>query len=205
MRGSGVRFLGWIASLALVSGCVEQGADGGDEGGGSSGLMGMASSSSGAGGTTLDTPGSTGGLEGSTGASPEDGSSGGEGDGPTSGFTMDLPDDQQGAFAVGSFVIPAGTIVDAFTFEAEAEWAPGDLDGRTLLVAVVDISHPDRDQTELCPGNHPLDGCATVDYGAFGDTYDNRVTFEGPRGPWSVHMYKDRSLQLEPEPLPDFE
>lgn len=203
MRGSGVRCLGWIAAWLLVGGCADDGAGDSSPAGSETGMIGMASSGSGGGGTTLQMPGTSGGAEGSTGE-PGDGSSD-DGDGSTSGMTADLPDDQSGPFATGSFVIPAGTIVDAFTFQAEADWAPGDLDGRTLVVAVVDVSHPERDQTELCPGNHPLNGCATVDYGAFGDTYDNRVTFEGPRGPWSIHMYKDRSLQLEAEPLPPSE
>lgn len=37
----------------------------------------------------------------------------------------------------------------------------------------------------MCP-SHPLDGCTTVDYGAFGMTHDNRITFEGPAGPGAL-------------------
>ncbi len=41
---------------------------------------------------------------------------------------------------------------------------------------------------EVCPvcPSHPLDGCTTVDYGAFGMTHDNRITFEGPAGPGAL-------------------
>ena len=107
-----------------------------------------------------------------------------------------------GIFARAEFTIPAGARVEEFSFNTETEFNPGILTGRDVLVAVTDLSQPRRDQADLCPGSHPLDGCATVDYGAFGMTHDNRISFEGPDGPVAIHLYKDWSLQPEPEPLP---
>ncbi|MEM6993680.1 MAG: hypothetical protein AAF721_24415 [Myxococcota bacterium] len=107
-----------------------------------------------------------------------------------------------GVFAIGTFEIPSNATVEEFSFTATTEFNPGVLDGRELLVAITDVSHPERNQDELCPGSHPLDGCATVDYGAFGMTHDNRISFEGDGAPVVLHLYKDRSLQPEPEPLP---
>ena len=63
-------------------------------------------------------------------------------------------------------------------------------------------SHPARDQSQLCMGNHPLNGCATVDYGAFGITHDNRLTVAGDGAPVELHLHKDRSVQPRAEPLP---
>lgn len=123
-------------------------------------------------------------------------------DGSDGMLRPDVPNPDAGLFASGTFVIPAGTVVEEFSFTSTADFSPGILDGRTLVVAVTDLSHPDRDQDVLCPGSHPLDGCATVDYGAFGNTHDNRISFEGAEGPLSIHLYKDRSLQAEAEPLP---
>jgi len=131
-------------------------------------------------------------------------SSSSEGDGVVDESSGDAtgPGMQTGLLASATFVIPAGSTVEEYSFNTTTLFDPGSLDGRALTVNVTDISHPERDQAALCPGNHPLDGCATVDYGAFGTTHDNRVSFEGADGPLSVHLYKDRSLQPEPEDLP---
>jgi len=107
-----------------------------------------------------------------------------------------------GVLLQATFTIPAGATVEEFSFSAPLDVGPTILSGESVVVAVRDLSHPERDQSVLCPGSHPLDGCATVDYGAFGMTHDNRITFEGPRGPWAIHLYKDRSLQLDAEELP---
>ncbi|MCA9655389.1 MAG: hypothetical protein KC501_36075 [Myxococcales bacterium] len=147
-------------------------------------------------------------LEGSSG----DASSGGV-DGASGSAGSDAADDSTGAagdtgpapeglLLRTSFVIPAATVVQEFSFSAPLASPPTLLSGETVVVAVRDLSHPERDQDALCPAYHPLEGCATVDYGAFGTTHDNRLTFEGPDGPWAIHLYKDRSLRLETEPLP---
>ena len=184
----------WSSSLLAlcVIGCRPAGepVDEGTEG--SSGTIAGGSGSSGA-------ASSGAGSSGMAGSSSDDAAD----DESSGGVPMpDLPDDADGPFASGVFEIPAGTVVEAFSFTGEVSSVPGVLDGRTLLVAVRDLSHPERDQDALCPGSHPLDGCATVDYGAFGMTYDNRISFQGADGPLVVHLYKDRSLQPEPEPLP---
>jgi len=70
-----------------------------------------------------------------------------------------------------------------------------------LEVSVLDISRPERDQTALCP-SHPLDGCATVDYGAFGFTHDNRILAPSADGEVAIHLFKDRSLHADAEALP---
>ncbi len=134
-------------------------------------------------------------ADGSSGLAESTG--GGDTDESSTGAGLD-----GGVFAIRTFEIPAGATVEEFSFAATTEFNPGLLDGREILVALLDVSHPERNQEELCPGSHPLDGCATVDYGAFGMTHDNRITFEGADGPLSIHLYKDRSLQPEPEPLP---
>ncbi len=146
-----------------------------------------------------DTPGSS---SNSASSSDDGGPSSPTADGDDSSSATSESGGAAGPFASVRFTIPAGTVVEEFSFDADADAVPGALDGRTLWVSVVDVSHPRREQSELCPGSHPLDGCATVDYGAFGMTHDNRVTLEGVDGPLSVHLYKDRSLQREPEPLP---
>lgn len=147
---------------------------------------------------TLDDSGGSTWMTGSS-----DGSSSTE---PADGESTTSPEDTEGVPAGvllrTTFTIPADTVVEEFSFTAPVQLPPTMLSGETLVLAVRDLSHPERDQAVLCPGSHPLDGCATVDYGAFGTPHDNRVTFEGPRGPWSIHFYKDRSIQLEPEPLP---
>ena len=126
-------------------------------------------------------------------------------DGGSSGSMPDMPAPEGGVIATGTFTIPAGTVVEEFSFTSTLDVVPGVLDGREIVVAVTDVTHPDRNQDELCPGSHPLDGCATVDYGAFGNTHDNRISFEGAKGPVSIHLYKDRSLQPDAEPLPSSE
>lgn len=147
-------------------------------------------------GTEAEGSSSSSGAGTTTVASLDSGSTG-TGEGEASDASS-LP---AGILASTSFVVPSGTVVEEFHFETELLVEPGVVAG-TLVVAVADLSHPRRDQATLCPSSHPLDGCATVDYGAFGMTHDNRVTFEGPRGPWAVHLYKDRSLAPEPEMLP---
>ena len=147
--------------------------------------------------------GDSGMVAGSSSGAGDDTSTGAGADPTTQGDSTGGP--MSGVFASAVFTIPAGTVVQEFSFQAEADFAPGILDGQTLAVAITDLSHPRRDQQVLCPGNHPLDGCATVDYGAFGTPHDNRITFDGANGPLTVHLYKDRTLQPEPEPLPDFE
>lgn len=137
---------------------------------------------------------------GSSGVTPKTGSSGAvDGTASSSSETGGI---SGGVFANGTFEIPSNATVEEFSFTANAAFSPGILDGREIVVAVVDISHPKRDQLEICPGSHPLDGCATVDYGAFGMTHDNRISFEGADGPITIHLFKDRTLQPDPESLP---
>ena len=103
------------------------------------------------------------------------------------------------SLVVGTFTIPAGARVEEFAFDATGiAGAPA---GTLVAVRIRDLTHPNRDQTKLCPASHPLDGCATVDYGAFGMTHDNHILYESPDGAAELHLYKDRSLQAESEPL----
>lgn len=175
------RWIG-LAGLCGLLGCEEPPASG--EGGDSGTTMVAAESTS--------AMMSTGAEQTTTGSADED----------SSGSMPDLPDAEGGVIATASFTIPAGTVVEEFSFTSTLDVVPGLLDGRNIIVAVTDVTHPDRNQDDLCPGSHPLDGCATVDYGAFGNTHDNRISFEGADGPLSIHLYKDRSLQPEAEPLP---
>ncbi len=104
------------------------------------------------------------------------------------------------------FTIPAGTTVQEFDFEAEGVAPPFDTTGGLIAVSVLDLTHPDREQSELCPGSHPLDGCATIDYGAFGMTHDNRMLVErAGGGAAELHLYKDRGVESMAEPLPPSE
>lgn len=142
--------------------------------------------------------------ESSTGDTSTSMSSGSTGDPGSTGLdgTDSTGLEPTGVLAVGTFTIPSGATVEEFSFTAPLLSGPSLLSGEQVVVAVRDLTHPRRDQTVLCTNNHPLDGCATVDYGAFGMTHDNRISFEGPDGPWAIHLYKDRSLQVRPEPLP---
>lgn len=97
--------------------------------------------------------------------------------------------------ALATMTIPRGTRVQEFDFTADGAAPTASTIGATLVVSVRDRSHADRDQSAICPNDHPLDGCPTVDYGAFGDTHDNRISF----GPIAFHLYKDRST---PRPSP---
>ncbi|MCA9692117.1 MAG: hypothetical protein KC636_21115 [Myxococcales bacterium] len=116
--------------------------------------------------------------------------------------TTDTSSVAEATLVRGEFTIPAGAVVDAFVFSAEGEPPPFSTVGADVIVRVLDLTHPERDQTSLCSGNHPLNGCATVDYGAFGDTYDNHLIVAGEGGPIALHLFKDRTIQFGPEPLP---
>jgi hypothetical protein len=126
-------------------------------------------------------------------------------DGPPTDTVLGPDGSMETVLVTGMYTVPAGTVVQEVTFKATGIGA-FDLTGGRLTVAVTDLSHPNRDQNVVCGPNtdypdHPLDGCATVDYGAFGPHYDNRITVDGASGPLSFHMYTDRSLKLDPEPL----
>lgn len=97
--------------------------------------------------------------------------------------------------------IPSHTKVVEFDAEATGVAPDFATDGAAVKVSIVDLTHPDRDQSDLCSGNHPLNGCATVDYGAFGSTHDNRLTVAGAGGEVALHLYKDRSIQALAEVL----
>ena len=182
----------WVLALAMVgvSGCGEATDTAADDG----------STDSSEGGVAESTGAVFGSLGGSSGVIPEASSSGAVDE--TGASSSEAGGVSGGVFASGTFEIPSNATVEEFSFTANTAFSPGILDGREIVVAVVDLSHPKRDQLEICPGNHPLDGCATVDYGAFGTTHDNRISFEGADGPITIHLFKDRTLQLEPESLP---
>jgi hypothetical protein len=107
--------------------------------------------------------------------------------------------------ALATMTIPRGTTVREFDFRADGPAPTASTIGATLVVTVLDASHPNRDQSAICPNDHPLDGCPTVDYGAFGDTHDNRITLMSASGPIAFHLYKDRSIEPDAEPLAPFE
>lgn len=151
---------------------------------------------------------SSAGLDGSEGAASSDASSddgsGGPADGSDGGESSSSGGPPEGPvlLARARFEIPADTVVQNFAFDGETLVVADGLHG-LLAIDVVDLTHPDRDQDALCPSNHPLDGCATVDYGAFGQTHDNRALALRPDGSEvAFHLYKDRSLQADAEPLP---
>ncbi|MEZ4449810.1 MAG: hypothetical protein R3B09_10030 [Nannocystaceae bacterium] len=97
--------------------------------------------------------------------------------------------------------IPSHTKVVEFDAAAVGVAPSFATDGASVTISVVDLTHPDRDQSALCSGNHPLNGCATVDYGAFGFTHDNRLVVAGEGGDVDLHLYKDRSVQALAEDL----
>jgi hypothetical protein len=106
--------------------------------------------------------------------------------------------------ATGTYTVPSNTVVEEFDFEAQGVGA-FNLTGGRLVVSVLDLTHTDRDQSTLCTNDHPLDGCATVDYGAFGPTHDNRISVDGASGELSFHLWTDRSVRLDAEPLQEGE
>ena len=152
----------------------------------------------------VGTEAGSGGAESSEGASSSS-SAPSSSSGPTSsgdGTSSTGEDVDEATLLVTEFTIPAGATVVEFEFEADGEAPPFSTVGAPVRVAVVDRSHPARDQSQLCMGNHPLNGCATVDYGAFGITHDNRLTVAGDGAPVELHLHKDRSVQPLAEPLP---
>lgn len=115
-------------------------------------------------------------------------------DGSTGGEPMVL--------VAARFTIPAGTVVEELVYGAQGTAVDGPTTGRTIVVAIRDLTHVDRDQDALCPGSHPLDGCATVDYGAFGIPHDNHLVVDGISGPVELHLHKSREVLAITEPLP---
>jgi hypothetical protein len=120
------------------------------------------------------------------------------------------PIEQTGTIATGELEVPAATSFEEPGFHLAFERThvvPDDLAppaGAKLVVRMWDSTRPDQ----TCSQEHPLSGCATVDWSdAIGrpnvpDTgvFDNRVTVEDASGSRDFFLTEARGLADTPDP-----
>ncbi len=100
--------------------------------------------------------------------------------------------------AQGVLTVPAATSFDTAGFHERYELAlavPADLGstvGSRLVLALRDVSRPDQ----RCDREHPLSGCATVDWSDFGGAFDNRLTLSLGAGERNFFLSESGSLML---------
>ncbi|MCZ6706803.1 MAG: hypothetical protein O7A71_02495 [Chloroflexi bacterium] len=100
--------------------------------------------------------------------------------------------------AQGVLTVPAATSFDTAGFHERYELAlavPADLGstlGSRLVLALRDVSRPDQ----RCDREHPLSGCATVDWSDFGGVFDNRLTLSLGAGERDFFLSESGSLML---------
>ena len=83
----------------------------------------------------------------------------------------------------------------------------GSTEGLRLVLALRDAGRPDQS----CASEHPLSGCATVDWSDFedrpnvppGGVFDNHVTLETAAGPRTFYVSESGALADEPDPYKD--
>ena len=118
------------------------------------------------------------------------------------------------AAAAGSVVLASGTFgvraANAFgdpgfheVLVATATTPPGGETGRTLVVRLRDAGRPDQ----TCDSEHPLSGCATVDWSdsedrpnvPAGGVFDNHLTVNLASGPRTFFLSETGALADEPD------
>ena len=103
--------------------------------------------------------------------------------------------------AQGVLTVPAATSFDTPGFHETYELVlavPADLGstvGSRLVLALRDVSRPDQ----RCDREHPLSGCATVDWSDFGGVFDNRLTLSLGAGEQDFFLSESGSLMLVAE------
>lgn len=100
--------------------------------------------------------------------------------------------------AQGVLTVPAATSFDTAGFHERYELVlavPADLGstvGSRLVLALWDVSRPEQ----RCDREHPLSGCATVDWSDFGGVFDNRLTLSLGAGERNFFLSESGSLML---------
>ncbi len=100
--------------------------------------------------------------------------------------------------AQGVLTVPAATSFDTPGFHETYELVlvvPADIGstlGSRLVLALRDVSRPDQ----RCDREHPLSGCATVDWSDFGGVFDNRLTLSLGAGERNFFLSESGSLML---------
>ena len=113
------------------------------------------------------------------------------------------PSDSSGLSSVvvlaqGVLTVPAATSFDTPGFHETYELVlavPADIGstlGSRLVLALRDVSRPDQ----RCDREHPLSGCATVDWSDFGGVFDNRLTLSLGAGERNFFLSESGSLML---------
>ena len=111
--------------------------------------------------------------------------------------------------AEGTWELPAADAFGAAGFHDVLEAAatlPADLGetaGRRLVLALRDVSRPG----EVCGSEHPLSGCATVDWSDFegrpgvpeSGVFENRVSFGTVAGESTLYLSETGVLAVEPD------
>lgn len=108
--------------------------------------------------------------------------------------------------ASGELALPAAAAFgqpgfhEALTFTAAL---PADAGGRTLVLRLRDAGRP----AQVCGSEHPLSGCATVDWSddptrpkvPSGGVFDNSLALRTPSGTTLVHLRASGRLAATPE------
>ena len=111
--------------------------------------------------------------------------------------------------ATGTFRLPAASAFgepgfhEALTIRASVPVALAPAAGRTLVVRLHDSSRPGQS----CSGDHPLSGCATVDWSdspdrpkvPAGGVFDNSLTLPLAKGAGTLFLRADGTLNTRPE------
>ena len=100
--------------------------------------------------------------------------------------------------AQGVLTVPAATSFDTAGFHETYDLAlavPADIGstvGSRLVLALRDVSRPDQ----RCDREHPLSGCATVDWSDFGGVFDNRLTLSLSAAERNFFLSESGSLMI---------
>lgn len=100
--------------------------------------------------------------------------------------------------ASGQFELREGIQFKQFTFHHTIPAGLGSTAGRQMAIRLRDLTDPDR----TCDADHPLSGCATVDYSLelTGQIFRNLVAVQTTAGPAELHLRLDDTLSSQPEP-----
>jgi hypothetical protein len=111
-----------------------------------------------------------------------------------------------GVLASGSFDLPAADSFDAPGFHEVLEFTtaiPAASAGGSLIVRLRDVSRPNQ----TCDSEHPLSGCATVDWSDFedrpavpsGGVFDNRLSIDLADGTRTWYLSETGALADTPD------
>lgn len=123
--------------------------------------------------------------------------------------TVERDEPAPSALAAGTFRVPAAASFGDPGFHEPVlitSVLPEELDStadRTIVLALRDVTRPQQD----CSREHPLSGCATVDWSDHedrpnvppGGVFDNRITLQLASGPLTVFLSESGDLAAAPD------